>query len=65
MEIDRQENEGKRMKPGTMPNLFSFCCLHSLAIEESTVDTRLSHSDQEPAMMVLWKLTDKRMKTRE
>ena len=46
------------MKPGTMPNLFSFCCLHSLAIEESPLNTRLSNSDEEPAMMVLWKLSN-------
>ncbi len=53
------------MKPGTMPNLFSFCCLHSLAIEESPLNTRLSHSDEELAMMVLWKFTDKRIKAGE
>jgi hypothetical protein len=60
--MSKQENEGRRMKHSRKPNLFSFCCLHSLAIEESPLDTRLSHSDEEPAMMVLWKFTDKRIK---
>jgi hypothetical protein len=36
-----------------------------LSIDEHPADTRLSHSDEEPAMMGLWKLTDKRKKARE